>query len=103
MEKASEDIERLGEKIASFRQKEAAVRHEHKKKTLNRASRLGLRIAVELMSALFVGLAIGYVADVALDTKPWAMAVFLFLGGAAGVLNVYRLAKSEEAQIEGDK
>ena len=28
-----------------------------------------------------------------LDTGPWALIVFVFLGGVAGMLNVYRLAK----------
>ncbi len=99
MEKASEDIEQLGKKITKLRQKEAAVRHENNKTTLSRASKLGFRIAVELLSALFVGAAIGYLVDETFATKPWFMVVFLFLGGAAGVLNVYRLAKSEDAKI----
>ncbi len=28
-----------------------------------------------------------------LDTRPWLMVVFIILGGAAGILNVYRMAR----------
>ena len=48
------------------------------------------------MSAVIVGGAVGYVLDRVFGTSPWGMAVFLFFGGAAGILNVYRLSKQEE-------
>lgn len=96
MEKKPEDIEQLEKKIATLRQKEALVRHDHKENELGRASRIGFRIGAELLSAVIVGAAIGYLADELLGTKPWLMAGFLFFGGAAGVLNVYRLAKQED-------
>jgi ATP synthase protein I len=54
---------------------------------------LGFRIAVELVAGIAVGTFIGYALDAWLGTKPWFMVVFLFLGGAAGVMNVYRAAK----------
>ncbi len=54
---------------------------------------LAFRVSVELVSALAVGLAIGWLLDQWLDTRPWLMLVFLLLGGAAGILNVYRMAK----------
>ncbi len=43
-------------------------------------------------SALFmtIGVAIGLGLDYWLDTQPWFMIVFFFLGAAAGMLNVYR-------------
>ena len=96
MKKIPEDIEQLDKKIAEFRQRESVVRHEHRDTAFGRASRLGLRIGVELMSAVIVGGAVGYVLDRVFGTSPWGMAVFLFFGGAAGILNVYRLSKQEE-------
>ncbi|MBI4183409.1 MAG: AtpZ/AtpI family protein [Proteobacteria bacterium] len=51
---------------------------------------LAFRIGVELVSALIVGVGFGWLLDRWLGTKPWLMVVFFFLGGAAGVLNVYR-------------
>jgi ATP synthase protein I len=52
---------------------------------------VGLRVGVEMVSALVVAVAIGYGLDYAFGTKPILTAVFVLLGGAAGVLNVWRL------------
>ena len=52
---------------------------------------IGLRVGVELVSALVVAVAIGYGLDRLFGTKPILIAVFVLLGGAAGVLNVWRL------------
>lgn len=58
------------------------------------SSALGIafRVTVEVVSALAVGLGIGWALDNWLGTRPWLMILFLVLGGAAGILNVYRLA-----------
>ena len=53
---------------------------------------LAFRVAVELVSAVAVGWGIGWLLDAWLDTRPWMMIVFIVLGGAGGVLNVYRMA-----------
>jgi ATP synthase protein I len=52
---------------------------------------LAVRVGVELVSALVVGVGIGYLLDVWLGTKPWLMVVFFFLGAAAGIVNVWRV------------
>lgn len=54
---------------------------------------LALRVGVELVSALAVGFGIGWLLDQWLETRPWLMLVFILLGGAAGILNVYRMAR----------
>jgi len=54
---------------------------------------LAFRIGTELVAALAVGLLIGYWLDVWLETAPWMMVVFFFLGSAAGIMNVYRAAQ----------
>ena len=53
---------------------------------------LAFRIGTELVSALVVGVGIGFLLDKWLDTTPWFLVVFFFLGAAAGILNVYRAA-----------
>jgi len=53
---------------------------------------LAFRVGVELISAVAVGTGIGWGLDYWLGTRPWLMLVFIILGGAAGVVNVYRLA-----------
>ncbi len=51
---------------------------------------LALRVSVELVAALAVGVAVGWLLDTWLGTMPGLMIVFFMLGGAAGVMNVYR-------------
>ena len=52
---------------------------------------VGLRAGVEVVSALVVGIGIGWLLDHWLGTWPWLFLVFFVLGSVAGVLNVYRL------------
>lgn len=52
---------------------------------------VGLRAGVEVVSALIVGVAIGFALDRWLGTTPWLFLLFFVLGAAAGVMNVYRL------------
>jgi ATP synthase protein I len=52
---------------------------------------VGMRAGVELVSALVVATAIGFGLDRWLHTLPLFLVVFVLLGGAAGVVNVWRL------------
>jgi ATP synthase protein I len=52
---------------------------------------IGLRVGVELVSALVVAVAIGYGLSLLFGARPIFIAVFVLLGGAAGVLNVWRM------------
>lgn len=49
------------------------------------------RIGTELVVALAVGIGIGLLIDHWLGSQPWFLIVFALLGGAAGILNVFRL------------
>ena len=53
---------------------------------------MAFRIGTELVAALAVGVGIGLLLDWWLDTAPWLLVVFFFVGAAAGILNVYRTA-----------
>ena len=55
---------------------------------------IAVRVGIELVGTLAVGVGIGWLGDRWLGTGPWLMVVFFFLGGAAGVLNVYRAVKN---------
>ena len=92
--KPPSDLDAFGAKLSKARESEESRRLW--KSNVNRPpkSALGLafRVAVELVSAVAVGLAIGWGLDYVLDTKPWLMVVFIVLGFAAGVINVYRMA-----------
>ena len=49
------------------------------------------RVGVELVSALLVGLAVGWGLDRLLGTRPLFLILFVFLGGIAGIVNVWRV------------
>ncbi|WP_419899608.1 AtpZ/AtpI family protein [Roseomonas sp. USHLN139] len=55
------------------------------------ALRVGMRAGVEVVSALIAGSGLGWLLDRWLGTFPWLFMLFFVVGGAAGVLNVYRL------------
>ena len=52
---------------------------------------LGVRVGVELFSALAVAVAIGWGLDKWLHTMPLFLIIFVVLGGAAGVANLWRM------------
>jgi ATP synthase protein I len=87
-------LARLGKRLdEARREQDAATAASRGRSTPGSGLGLGFRIGVELVAALCVGLALGWVADRALGTRPWGLIVFFFLGGAAGMLNVFRVAK----------
>ncbi|MBE6459114.1 MAG: AtpZ/AtpI family protein [Alphaproteobacteria bacterium] len=96
MKKVPDEIKQLEEKIANVRSNEDLVRRESRDSEVSRAAKAGFRVGTELLSGVLVGAAVGYVLDGLFGLKPWLLVVFMFFGGAAGVVNVYRFAKSEE-------
>ena len=73
-------------------------------KLQNESSGLGqaFRISTEMISALLVGVGMGWTLDRAFDTKPVMMVICIFLGGAAGLLNVYKTAMRMAENIDKD-
>ncbi len=64
---------------------------------------VGLRIAVDLVAGVAVGVGIGWYLDSVLETKPWLLLLFTILGFCAGLLNVYRTARQlEENKSQAD-
>ena len=61
-----------------------------------------MRIGTELVSAVAVGGGIGFLIDTWLGTKPWFLIGFLLLGNAAGVWNVFRMAKGQSYKVGFD-
>lgn len=98
MNKLPEDIEKLGERIEELKARETAVRSAKEESRFLYASKVGFRVGTELLSGVLVGAALGYFLDKLLATQPWLLVTFMFLGGAAGVLNVYNFVKSEESK-----
>jgi len=63
---------------------------------------LGMRAASEFVSAIIVGLGIGWALDRALGTNPAFLIVFFMIGVAAGVWNVIRLTSPKGGSFNRD-
>ncbi|KXV17296.1 ATP synthase I [Acetobacter malorum] len=57
---------------------------------------LALRAGTEMISALVVGVAVGWGLDRWFHTRAIFLIIFALMGGSAGVLNVWRLVKPPE-------
>jgi ATP synthase protein I len=66
------------------------------------AMSLGLRAGSEFVSAVIVGLGIGWVLDHTLRTNPAFLIVFFMIGVAAGVWNVIRLTSPKGGAVTRD-
>ncbi len=53
-----------------------------------------MKVVVEIVAAMVVGVVIGMLLDNYFDTRPIFIIIFFLLGSAAGILNVFRVAKS---------
>ncbi|MBR1647969.1 MAG: AtpZ/AtpI family protein [Alphaproteobacteria bacterium] len=88
-----EDLQKLQEKINRLQQKTV-------KSPLSRpaesSAEMGIRAGADMLAGVIVGGAIGFAADKFFKTHPLFLIVFLFFGGAAGILNVYRAAQKHK-------
>ena len=57
------------------------------------------RVATELLAGLLVGGCIGWTIDKWFDTNPWFLILFFLLGGAAGILNLWRVVSGKGLKI----
>jgi ATP synthase protein I len=89
----ADPLARLGAEIDKARQERFRQEATGQAAPPQGALGFGLRIAAELVAALCVGLALGWVFDRAFRTRPWGLIVFFLLGSAAGMVNVFRAAK----------
>jgi ATP synthase protein I len=70
---------------------------EPKSSPAGSAMSLGLRAGSEFVSAVILGLGIGWVLDRALHTNPAFLIVFFLIGVAAGIWNVIRLTSPKRS------
>jgi ATP synthase protein I len=100
----SDPLARLGDRLARARRGRDDGQAPRGDVTSSRSELgLGFRIGIELVAALCVGLALGWVTDRLLGTRPWGLIAFFFLGAGAGTLNVFRAAQAVGRQASGRK
>ena len=89
-------IDELDARLQHARQQPLDPLKQKIDKKSEKGSPLGLafRVSIEITSAVAVGVVIGWLADEYFGTRPWLMLVFIVLGAAAGMLNVYRVASN---------
>lgn len=94
--------EDLGQKIREARERQEAA-HKPKesagKEKLPSGAGNALRASTDLVAALVVGGFLGYWIDRWLDTKPFGMILFFFLGFGAGFLNIYRSQTGQDYKV----
>ena len=92
-QKKSVSIQDLDARLKLARQSAAETAEKASSKGRSRSGLgLAMRLGVEIVSALVIGVGIGLLIDYWLGTKPWFMLLFFVFGAAAGVMNVYRVA-----------
>ena len=86
------------DRLETARRKQGLLPVEGPKKSgpLDKSLGIGLRVGVELVSTLVVAVAIGWWLDGWLHTRPFLLILFVLLGGAAGIANIWRLVKPRE-------
>lgn len=82
--------------------KDAALEQVSDSQHRGRAMGTGFRLGSELLAAMIVGPLLGLGLDRLAGTSPWGLVGGVFLGFAAGVLNVSRAMKATAAKDEAE-
>ena len=89
--KDKSDLDQLTERL--HRAKKDQKDSEQRPNKGGRAMGLAYRMAFEMVIAVMVGTYLGWLLDEGFATKPLFMILMFFMGVAAGILNVFRVAK----------
>lgn len=90
-------LEKLDERLRAAKAKRRSA--EATSSERGKGLAFAMRIGVEIVAALIVGVAIGYFLDRWLGTKPWFLLLFFVLGAAAGFMNVFRVVGGLGGQV----
>jgi len=92
-----DDLRSLETRLRAARQSLGGEQRKPRRPVDNSGMAAGLRVAVDFIAGLAVGVAIGIALDAWLGTSPWLLVLFFFLGFGAAVMNVIRTANQLEA------
>lgn len=90
----------LDKRLSRFRnERDIATGRVRKSESTNNGLGFAMRIGVELVAALVIGVGFGLFLDDWLGTKPWFMLAFFLLGAAAGMFNIYRVVRNQGGAV----
>ncbi len=89
MEKKLKDFSK---RLESLKESNSKIKNQKKNKNFKDFG-IYLKSGVELISAIIVALVIGLFLDNYFQSKPIFLIIFLILGFAAGIINVFRSVK----------
>ena len=80
---------------------DVALAKKDNKYTLKNQDSLNIyyRVGTELLAGLIIGAGIGWTLDKWLNTNPWFLILFFLLGGASGILNLWRVVTGKGLKI----
>lgn len=90
MTNKNDDLPSLDSLDARIQQVRQASEEAPPKVQASDGKSFAMKSGTELMAGVGVGGFVGYYLDGFLDTRPWFLIVFIFLGFAGGVMNMYR-------------
>ena len=100
--KQEEALAKLAEKLARAKQKKR-VSSRNPTKSVPSGIGLGMRITVDFVAGLGIGVALGLYLDKIFDTQPIFLIVFMLIGFGAGLLNVIRTAQQIDKRKKSAK
>jgi ATP synthase protein I len=95
------NLDQLDAKLKAARERIEGGGEGSKKGSYNDSlAGVGYRMSIELVVGICVGLGLGWLIDTQMGTRPWFMIGLMFLGLAAGILNVVRLSRDVQRRMD---
>lgn len=94
-----DSLQDLGQRIDKLRQTQGLSSGQDDEAKGPDPVGLGIRLGAEMVAAVLVGASLGYGLDRLLGTLPLMMVLLLFLGGAAGVMNAWRVMQGLDSGV----
>ena len=93
MDKIPDDISEIDQRIRAMQNNVTGTpKHSQRYLFVDTA----IRAITEFVAPIIVGMCLGFVIDLLLNSSPIATIIFILLGCAAGILNIYRMGKQIE-------